>query len=744
MNPFNWIRNSTNGARHPAPHMTWAKSSVGRTVSRTGLFLRKQIWIWPIVAVVLLTALGLGVRHAIVNTMENGLRSELQTLLDVETAMLETWFHSQRSNAESLANGVDLRRLVYQLLDDSAASGTAPAKDQKSTAQVQAQIDKTLAPALSAHDYIRYLIADKSKRIIAATSRELIGQQDIPEYDSFLSRALAGETCISTPFPSKVALKDENGRLRTGVPTMYVCAPIRDESFQVVAALGLRIRPELEFTRILQLGRVGETGETYAFDKNGLFVSNSRFDDSLILLGLLPDQENSHSILQLMVRDPGGDMTQGHRPTVRRRDLPLTRMAADAIAGNAGVDVAGYRNFRGVKVAGAWKWLPDANMGVATELEYAEAFHPLTILEWTFWGLFALLALSSIAIFVFTILLARSRREAQRATIEAQQIGQYKLEHKLGAGGMGVVYKGQHAMLRRPTAIKMLDVDRVNEGSIQRFEREVQITSQLNNPHTVAIYDFGHTPEGVFYYAMEYLDGIDLQTLVERYGPQPVPRVIHMLLQVCSSLYEAHSLGLVHRDIKPANIMLNRRGGEPDVVKVLDFGLVKAVDDQQQRGMTHQASLTGTPLYMSPEAIQMPNSVDARSDLYAVGAMGYFLLTGQPVFEADSVVDLCQKHVATPPVPPSERVRTPIPPELESAVLACLEKSRAKRPQTARDLAALISRCAEATAWSIEDSDAWWGRHERGQASGIFSAPMAAPPDRTAARGHDMTIDQKR
>jgi hypothetical protein len=724
--------------------MTWAKSSVGRTVSRTGLFLRKQIWIWPIVAVVLLTALGLGVRHAIVNTMENGLRSELQTLLDVETAMLETWFHSQRSNAESLANGVDLRRLVYQLLDDSAASGTAPAKDQKSTAQVQAQIDKTLAPALSAHDYIRYLIADKSKRIIAATSRELIGQQDIPEYDSFLSRALAGETCISTPFPSKVALKDENGRLRTGVPTMYVCAPIRDESFQVVAALGLRIRPELEFTRILQLGRVGETGETYAFDKNGLFVSNSRFDDSLILLGLLPDQENSHSILQLMVRDPGGDMTQGHRPTVRRRDLPLTRMAADAIAGNAGVDVAGYRNFRGVKVAGAWKWLPDANMGVATELEYAEAFHPLTILEWTFWGLFALLALSSIAIFVFTILLARSRREAQRATIEAQQIGQYKLEHKLGAGGMGVVYKGQHAMLRRPTAIKMLDVGKVNEGSIQRFEREVQITSQLNNPHTVAIYDFGHTPEGVFYYAMEYLDGIDLQTLVERYGPQPVPRVIHIMLQVCSSLYEAHSLGLVHRDIKPANIMLNRRGGEPDVVKVLDFGLVKATDDQQQAGLTQQASLTGTPLYMSPEAIQLPNSVDARSDLYAVGAMGYFLLTGQPVFEADSVVDLCQKHVATPPVPPSERVRTPIPPELESAILACLEKSRAKRPQTARDLAALISRCAEATAWSIEDSDAWWGRHERGQASGIVSAPMAAPPDRTAARGHDMTIDQKR
>jgi serine/threonine protein kinase len=238
---------------------------------------------------------------------------------------------------------------------------------------------------------------------------------------------------------------------------------------------------------------------------------------------------------------------------------------------------------------------------------------------------------------------------------------------------------------------------------------------------------------------MEIQDGIDLQTLVERYGQQPVPRAIHILQQICGSLYEAHSLGLVHRDIKPANIMLNRRGGQPDVVKVLDFGLVKALDDQRQAGLTQQASLTGTPLYMSPEAIQMPNSVDARSDIYAVGAVGYFLLTGQPVFDADNVVDLCQKHVATPPIPPSERSRKPIPAELENALLACLEKSRAKRPQTARDLALLIARCPEATQWSIEDADAWWGRHERGQAGGVRPVAVSAGP--TASRGNDMTID---
>ncbi len=277
---------------------------------------------------------------------------------------------------------------------------------------------------------------------------------------------------------------------------------------------------------------------------------------------------------------------------------------------------------------------------------------------------------------------------------------------------MGVVYKGQHAMLRRPTAIKMLDIERVNEASIQRFEREVQITCKLNNPHTVAIYDYGRTPEGVFYYAMEYLDGIDLQALVDQYGPQPEGRVVSILRQICASLYEAHSSGLVHRDIKPANIMLNRRGAEPDVVKVLDFGLVKAVEDGKE-GRQSGSGMSGTPLYMSPESIQTPESVDACSDLYAVGAVGYFLLTGQTAFNARTLGELCQQHLTAIPEAPSQRLGRTISAELEHAILACLEKSRAKRPQTARDLAAMLDRVAQ--SWSLDDAEEWWSRHERGQ-----------------------------
>ena len=364
------------------------------------------------------------------------------------------------------------------------------------------------------------------------------------------------------------------------------------------------------------------------------------------------------------------------------------------------------------------------------------AFRPLAILQWTFWGLYALLGCSSVAIFIFTIVVARLRREAQKAEIEAQQLGQYTLERKLGAGGMGVVYKGHHSMLRRETAIKMLDVDKVNDASIARFEREVQITCQLNHPQTVAIYDYGRTPEGVFYYAMEYLDGINLQALVEKYGPQPEGRVIHILTQVCGSLFEAHTLGLVHRDIKPANIMINRRGGVADVVKVLDFGLVKALDEEKQAGSTAANSLTGTPLYMAPEAIQAPSTVDARSDLYAVGAVGYFLLTGKPVFETASLVELCQQHVAAIPVPPSQRLGKTVSSELEHALLACLEKSRSKRPSTARELAQLLMHCPTATAWSMEAADAWWGRHERG----LSAPPATASEVSSSSAVYDRTL----
>ncbi len=717
--------------------MTWASKSMSHSVTRAGLFLKKQLWIWPIVAIVILSITGFTVRRSIESTIQGNLSSGLYALMSVEVAMLENYFQVQQSNADAMARDAQVRRLIYQLLDSQV--------DPVQAAEIHKQLADELGPAMSSHEYINYFVVDKSKTIVAASNAGLLGQQEVPEFDRFLSRTLDGKTVVCPPFPSVVMMKTESGKTRMGQPSMYVSAPLRDESFQVVGALALQIRPEREFTKILQLGRVGESGETYAFDSEGVMVSNSRFDEDMILLGLLPDQEDSHSILNVMVRDPGGDMTQGYRPKTRRAQLPMTKMASDCIAGNSNVDVEGYNDYRGVPVVGAWKWMPEYEIGVATEVDVAQAFRPLVILQRAFWVLYTLLIISAFAIFAFTVVVARLQREAQKAAVEAQQLGQYTLDEKLGAGAMGIVYKGHHAMMRRPTAIKMLDIDKVNDASISRFEREVKITCQLTHPNTIAIYDYGRTPEGVFYYAMEYIEGIDLQTLVKDYGPQQESRVIHILLQMCGSLYEAHSQGLVHRDIKPANTMLSRRGCQPDVVKVLDFGLVKAMDDEKNPQSGSGGGLTGTPLYMSPEAIQAPMSVDACSDIYAVGAVGYFLLTGESVFDAASIVELCQKHVDETPVAPSKRTENKISPQLEDAIMGCLEKSRAKRPQTARDLAHLLEKCPGARDWTTEDGDAWWGRHERGIKE--ESIAQAGGPkqnnatDGTIAATLDRTID---
>jgi eukaryotic-like serine/threonine-protein kinase len=278
---------------------------------------------------------------------------------------------------------------------------------------------------------------------------------------------------------------------------------------------------------------------------------------------------------------------------------------------------------------------------------------------------------------------------------------------------MGIVYRARHAMLRRPTAIKLLPPQRMGQKNLQRFEQEVQLTAMLTHPNTVAIYDYGRTPDGVFYYAMEFLDGINLEDLVRRYGAQPEGRVIAILRQVCRALAEAHDLGVIHRDIKPGNIILTVRGGEPDVAKVVDFGLVKELDTTSgsQTRSVDANLLVGTPLYLSPEAIATPDLVDARSDLYALGAVGYFLVTGQPLFEGRTIMELCAHHLHTAPIPPSVRLGRLVDRQLEAVLLACLEKDPANRPRSAMAVQDALAASAAAAGWSLEDARRWWAAY---------------------------------
>jgi hypothetical protein len=299
----------------------------------------------------------------------------------------------------------------------------------------------------------------------------------------------------------------------------------------------------------------------------------------------------------------------------------------------------------------------------------------------------------------------------RRQVREARQLGQYTLQEKLGEGGMGVVYRARHAMLRRPTAIKLLPPQKAGEQNLARFEREVQLTAQLSHPNTVSVFDYGRTPDGVVYYAMEYLEGINLEALVKEFGPQEPARVVHILKQVAGSLSEAHEIGLIHRDVKPANIILCERGGVPDVAKVLDFGLAKDREAAGGATLTSVDVIKGTPLYLAPEAITAPERLDARGDLYALGAVGYYLLAGVNVFEAATLVEVCSHHLHTRPVPPSIRLGRALPRDLEAVILACLEKDPAHRPQSADDVAAHLAMCVGVDDWGEGRARDWWALH---------------------------------
>jgi serine/threonine-protein kinase len=303
---------------------------------------------------------------------------------------------------------------------------------------------------------------------------------------------------------------------------------------------------------------------------------------------------------------------------------------------------------------------------------------------------------------------------------------------------MGIVYLARHALLRRKTVVKLINEDASPEA-VNRFEREVQLTSQLTHPNTIAVYDFGRTAEGTFYYAMEHLEGSDLQRMVSTTGSLPPARVIHVLRQVCGALEEAHAAGLIHRDIKPSNLFLCPRRGTTDAIKVLDFGLAKElVADPRSVSLTMADGVLGTPLYMSPELVLPENEPDARSDLYALGAVAYYLLTGTPLFTGTSAVAVLLQHVTAAPVPPSQRGAGSIPEDLERVVLRCLEKTPEARFPNARALREALDACADAHAWSEGDAVAWW--QERGKPL-LASKPRGAL---THADAPTITIDLAR
>lgn len=326
--------------------------------------------------------------------------------------------------------------------------------------------------------------------------------------------------------------------------------------------------------------------------------------------------------------------------------------------------------------------------------------------------------------FYLTRTVADQERELERE--RKKRLGQYTLESKLGQGGMGIVYRARHALLRRSTAVKLLSTEDASEKELARFEREVQLTSELSHPNIVSIYDYGHSPTGEFYYAMEYLPGVDLQSLVDQWGRMPPSRALPILAAICDALEEAHQRGLIHRDIKPSNVLLSRIGTRADVAKVLDFGLVKNVAAPTQ--LTAENQIVGTPAYLSPEALTRPDEVGPAHDVYAVGAVGFFLLTGEPLFTGATVAEVCAHHIHSQPRRPSAAVEGDIPQEVDEVILRCIEKSPAERYPSAGAVRDALRAIAIEPWREVED---WWD---------AFDSSREKPDPATGSR-KELTVD---
>ena len=675
------------------------------------------------VATILLTVVGYAASSFASHRIRELRIGTLAKLLDSNIEAMDVWIVQEKARVETGARDAEFVRIVEQLVELGGQlaepTGQTPEPGEQAsienlrTSPLQAELRADLHESFEKGPP-RFALWDTRYRTLSDWSSDGtgIGVGVTPYGAAVLARVFAGQTVMQMP--------GFHDPITKGYPTdqrqhhIGVIAPVKNRKREVIAALLVYgIGAEDRFQRLLSILKIGDSGEMYAFNAEGLMISESRFNPQLREIGLLEDQPDSKSCLAVRLSDPGGDMTRGFRPTEDLSVQELTKMARHAVRQHDGEDGFGYRDYRGVLVVGAWRWLEDHDFGVALEVDYTDAFRELHFVQWGFGALYGLFAIA-VACVVGSY---AAVRRSQRRLHEARRLGPYTLGRLLGEGGMGQVFLARHALLKRPTAVKILKPEVVNRTTLAWFEREVQLASQLTHPNTIEIYDYGRTDDGVFYYAMEYLSGITLEDLARRHGPLPAARCVHLWRQICLSLREAHQRGLIHRDIKPQNIMVCRRGGEADVIKVLDFGLAKDIAAPASDISVAALRLAGTPRYMAPERIGNPLDIDNRVDIYACGGVAFKLLTGEDVYPAENDIDALLQAWRQPVPRPSQRLgrldgsRQAIDPALDDLIHACLAKSPDDRPSDISQVLKTLDQLQFDPPWTDEAASRWWEAH---------------------------------
>ncbi|MEY4326139.1 MAG: hypothetical protein RIS24_2310 [Verrucomicrobiota bacterium] len=741
------------------------------------------------VAIAVILLIGWWSLNAVQRTVEGRLRSELGTVIEANVTALSVWIQGQMRTASLLAVDSSIRDPAQAVLERYRTNPpTGFGTDNRMGKPQPPEPDpgmgsliRTLNERLLLTGYPGAVLVSPQGRVVAAFGQLRVrpGSAVPADHLELYHRVLTnGRPALVTPFkPGRLGGRRIGGPLGTrrpneakvtnGIPAatanpngwsrtnrspgrvmdrgldrrlgpapelpprgdlqvMQILVPVRNAASEIQGILAVVLRPEDEFTRVLSVARPGLSGETFAFDHEGRLLSQSRFDDQLRQLGLLTNAPGSSSALNLVLRDPGGDLTHGFQWSQSdRTNASLMGLVGKALTESNGVQVVPERDYRGVPVVGAWHWIDEHQFGVVTKIDAAEAFQPLGVLRWIFRILILLILLVTVSGIVAVHISTTWRRRFNEEQLRARQLGQYTLLAKIGEGAMGSVYRARHALLRRETAVKLLLPDRADDDLIRQFEREVQLTCRLTHPNTIQVFDYGHTSDGIFYYAMELLEGLTLQDLVDQHGPLPEARAVHLLRQVAESLQEAHGIGLIHRDIKPGNLFLCERGGLPDTLKVLDFGLVRDAftspgrPNAQVKGASPSSRFLGTPLYMAPETIREPGHGDVASDIYALSAVAYVLVTGRPLFPASSVEAVWKHHLETPAPSPRHTGAPDLSDTLEQLILDGLSKDPSRRPA---DMGVFLERLAQSSAageWTPERRRAWWHEFHAIPTSGL-------------------------
>ncbi|WP_197452410.1 serine/threonine-protein kinase [Rosistilla carotiformis] len=675
---------------------SWVKSRLHRS-PRPAIFL-----LTCLVSLFVAWLIDRGVRRYSIDFERAALRSNVKSA----TAGVQQWATQLKTDGKLWGRDPDL----VNIAQDYSELGPSPTRDQLLDSPLPDRLRDRAATLFG--DEVQYALWNPQGVTLASSQADRgdIGKHMPPESMIELGRALNGTVQIQFPTATSAGTSDSDSESSA---RMWISFPIDASGASPKAVLRVRDPNWLRyFQAFFEKQNVGTSADTFCIDRNANMLMRSRYQNRWAELGIIDTSDGSNRFVRVV--DPGGNLANGYHSERPRQMLPLTEAAARVTVGEDGSNIEGYRDIHGEWVVGAWRWIPELELGIISEMAFGDAYAFSRKMRY---GLAAmlLLPLGLTALPWFGIGLFGPRQFSTDSKM--QQVGAYELLEKIGEGGMGYVYRARHSLLKRASAVKILRPDRLTMVDVGRFDREVKLAAQLTSPHTIRILDYGRTDDGLIYFAMEYLDGLTLSTVILRSGSLPTSRVLHFLIQLCKSIEEAHTAGLIHRDIKPENIIITRRGNEPDWLILFDFGLAKSVAPNSREFRTRETIWAGTPMFMSPERVRTPAAVDPRMDVYAIGAVGYFMLTGRPPFTTANPEMIFEQVLGVMPLPPSQAGATISVPALDAIVMRCLAKSPDDRPDNAAQLRARLEELAAKHPWTAEEANAWWRANSQPKSS---------------------------